>query len=1312
MPEPKPQPQSTATPLLTEGGSQQPSNGPGGYGTSNSTSSSNSTTTATPSTSKDAPTTKTTSKPFKTSSKSRWSRYAKYVYAEEGAEENPEAHASIWSLMFISWMTPIFQRGYDHTLQEEDLFAIVPERKTELQGFRLERLWKKEQDRVIQYLKDNQSDETPKPSAWYGYGLTISYLIVCLVQTALTQLWLRSIVITGSLCRSALTDLVFQKSTRISSKDRLDYPDGTIFNIMSNDATRLDSCLEGLGFLYTVPMTVVVTVGLLMYWMGPSVLVGAAVLIFSNPLQTWAMTLLNPIRNQVAKLTDSRMGLVTEILQGIKVIKFFAYEPSFWKKLTEIRLSELKCTSWLLQVRGLIYSTSSSLPVFASALTFVLYAALGNKLEPEIIFPSLAFFTGLRVPLLILPYCYSDTMDAYVSVKRIQKFLLTEDTLPLPPVDKSHDSALSIKDADFYWDQLPSTTVAATLLAEEKQGTTTEVPESTAPNSSRNSITEDSEFDERQPLLSASNNTAQGSVPKIKPFLRDISLRVPRGSLVAIVGPVGSGKSSLLQAIVGNMRKSQGEVIRGATISYASQTPWIQNATIMDNILFDTPMEEERYWRVIKACSLEQDLTQFTAGDKTEIGERGVNMSGGQKARLSLARSVYYNAEMVIMDDPLSAVDAHVGKRLWEDCVLHELSNKTRVIATHQLHVLPDVDYVVCMKHGRIAEQGTFRELMSHQGDFFKLMKQYGGHHHHHDDGDESGTHQPCRRVLKRNKSSTGKVVVTTAAGAVTESDDDLTVLQESDEIVLEDDESTKEIPKGQMTDEERASGAVSKKVYREYFRLGGDWNWVFIVFLLSAQQAAGVAFSKDVSTVDNMAAINSLLITVTGILSVLILSAVFLPWIIPVMVPLAIMYYYVALYYQKTSRELKRMDALVRSHLFSYFSETLNGMGTLKAYQPHGIECAIERNRINMDRSHRIYYIYILGTRWIGARVFVVGHVLNFVALVLIVWARDDIDPATAGLILSYLARLASEMSWAIQCAADLENNMTSAERLFYYTDSLEQEPPAEILDRKPVPSWPQQGRISFQEVSLRYRPELPLVLNKISFDIQAGHKVGVVGRTGAGKSSLIQALFLLVPLDPGSKIVMDGIETDTIGIADLRSRMSIIPQDPVLFQGTFRYNLDPLNKHTEQELWKALEASDLKGYVQQQEGGLDAVVAAQGENLSVGQRQLVCLSRALLSRSKVVILDEATASVDLATDSLIQKAIRVDFSDSTVITIAHRLNTVVDYNRILVMDRGQVAEYDTPRDLLKDRQSLFSKMVDETGEANAALLRSLAGC
>ncbi|KAF9920089.1 hypothetical protein FBU30_010129 [Linnemannia zychae] len=1364
--------QQSSSPLLSQG-NQQPYGSSEGYGTHCSSESALNTQAS-------------LSKPLPSITRQRMSHITRRIYTEEGAEPSPEASASLFSKMYVGWLTPIFQRGYDHILQEDDLFAILDQRKTELQGPRLKRLWDEEQERaarkgttpslvraifwfllptywkgmlcltmfdvlpklipfflfwIIQFLKDTQSkDEISKPSAWYGYGLAIAYFIVCLAQVALTQLWIRSMVISGVHIRSALVDLIFKKATTISSRDKLDYPDGTIFNLMSNDASRIDFCLEGLGLLYSVPVAVIVTVCLLLYWMGPTILVGAAVLAFSNPLQTWTMALLNPVRTQVAKLTDKRMGLTTEILQGIKVIKFFAYEPSFWKKLQDIRASEIKCTAHLLQVRGFIYSTSSALPVFASALTFVLYAALGNKLEPEIIFPCLAYFTGLRVPLLVLPYCYNDALDGYVSVQRIQKFLLTKDTQPLPPIDKTLESALSIKDAEFYWDQLPTTTTTVDI-----ESTSTRPPS-------------DSEDGEQRPLLSADNTTVtsaqEESTPAIKPFLKNINLQLRRGALIAVVGPVGSGKSSLLQAMVGNMAKSKGELIRGATISYASQTPWIQNATIMENILFDTPMDEERYWRVIKACSLEHDLTRFTSGDKTEIGERGVNLSGGQKARLSLARSVYYNAEMVIMDDPLSAVDAHVGKRLWEDCVLRELRGKTRVIATHQLHVLPEVDYVVCMKHGHIAEQGTFQELMANQGEFFKLMKQYGGHRED-DDNSNNESHRPRRRPLKRNKSSAGKVIVESesATGNATtiESDDDLTILQESDEVISEDGEATKEVSNSQMTEEERATGAVSRQIYREYFRLGGYWTWTMIIFLVSAQQAAGVAmnvwlsfwssdrfgltmweyiniymataivqllivmlgayllvlvilkssklihdnafysvlrspmsffdttpagrilnrFSKDVNTVDNMPAVNSLLIT---------------------------------------ARELKRMDSVVRSHLFSYFSETLTGMNTLKAYHPHGVECAIERNQINMDRSQAVYFIYTMCLKWIGARVFVIGHVLSFMALVLIVLVRNDVDPATAGLILSYLARLASEMSYAVQCMGDLENNMTSAERLFYYTNSLEQEPPAEIPDRQPAPTWPQQGQISFQQVSMRYRPDLPLALDKISFEVRAGHKVGVVGRTGAGKSSLIQALFLLVQLESG-KIVIDGIETDTIGTADLRSSMSIIPQDPVLFQGTLRYNLDPLDRYSEQELWRALEASDLKGYVQQQEGGLDAAVTANGENLSVGQRQLVCLSRALLSHSRVVVLDEATASVDLATDSLIQKAIRVDFSDSTVITIAHRLNTVIDYDRILVMDKGQVAEYDTPYNLLKNQQSVFSKMVDETGVANAALLRSLAG-
>ncbi|KAF9272029.1 hypothetical protein BGZ88_005288 [Linnemannia elongata] len=375
--------------------------------------------------------------------------------------------------------------------------------------------------------------------------------------------------------------------------------------------------------------------------------------------------------------------------------------------------------------------------------------------------------------------------------------------------------------------------------------------------------------------------------------------------------------------------------------------------------------------------------------------------------------------------------------------------------------------------------------------------------------------------------------------------------------------------------------------------------------------------------------------------------------------------------------------------------------MGTLRAYDR--IHLATLRNQQRLDDSNRAHYLFQVGIRWVAFRTLTVGSLLIFMASLYVVGSRNTINAATAGLVLSYLTRTASDMNW-------LESNMNSVERLVHYIKNLPQEPPTKTHPdlRSRLRYWPSQGAIEFRNVSMRYRPELPYVLRDVSFSVQAGQKIGVVGRTGAGKSSLIQALFLLSDLEQG-QVWLDGIDTRTLGTEDLRSSIAIIPQDPILFQGTFRYNLDPLSRHSEQELWQVLETSDLKTYVQQQEGGLDAEVQAQGENLSVGQRQLVCLSRALLAKSKVVVLDEATASVDLATDALIQRAIRHDFAASTVITVAHRINTIIDYDRILVMDGGEVAEFAAPQVLLRDSGSAFSKLVGETGSHNAALLRAM---
>ncbi|KAF9417724.1 hypothetical protein BGZ94_009882 [Podila epigama] len=696
------------------------------------------------------------------------------------------------------------------------------------------------------------------------------------------------------------------------------------------------------------------------------------------------------------------------------------------------------------------------------------------------------------------------------------------------------------------------------------------------------------------------------------------------------------------------------------------------------------------------------------------------------------------------------------------------------------------------MKNGRIAEQGTYQELLAKKSDFYTLMKTYGGHDHNNDDVDRPtlGLRRRSRatQVIKSKDSSSG---ADDTIAEATESDEEETMQLESEETSLQ--ESKNENPGSQMSEEERSSGAVSSHVYKSYFSLGGHSYWTMVILLVFAQQAVGVGmniwlsiwtedklslsrwtyievyvgtgilqmmivmigsimlvvavlkssqvlhdqaflsvlrapmsffdttplgrilnrFSKDLSTIDNtvMSSINSLLIAIAGILSMFILSAVLLPLTAPVVILIVVGYYYVAQFYMATAREFKRLDSNLRSHVFSYFSETLAGIVTLKAYGAHGIENSIERNRGNQDRANTAYFILCMGARWIGIRTHFFGQLLNFAVVSTMVFSRATMSPAIAGLILSYLARLAAELSWAVMCFSLLENNMNSAERLMYYAENLEQEPPAERPDVKPSQAWPEHGHVRFKDVSMRYREGLPLVLNEVSFEVQAGEKIGVVGRTGAGKSSLIQALFLLVVPEKG-EIWIDGVETTTLGTADLRSHIAIIPQDPVLFQGSFRYNLDPLSRHSEQELWQVLETVDLRGYVAAQEGGLEGQLSTHGENLSVGQRQLLCLARALLTKAKIVVLDEATASVDLATDSLIQKAIRVDFAQSTVITIAHRLNTVVDYTRILVMDQGQVAEFDTPKKLLSDKDSVFSKMVDETGAKNANLLRTLAGC
>ncbi|KAG0338637.1 hypothetical protein BG005_003661, partial [Podila minutissima] len=659
-----------------------------------------------------------------------------------------------------------------------------------------------------------------------------------------------------------------------------------------------------------------------------------------------------------------------------------------------------------------------SLPVLASALSFILYSYLGNELKPEIIFPALAYFTILRTPLMILPSAYTLAVDAYVAMKRIEAFMLSEEASSIPPPDPAHEFALSMKNASFKWDQI-------------NQTSTTSSTETLVPDATDNS-----------------GDIAEGPKAQDPPYLPNINLQIPRGSLVAVVGPVGSGKSSLLQAMVGNMTQTQGQVVRGANISYASQTAWIQNATIRDNILFDTPMDEVRYWRVVRACCLEADLRMFPGRDMTEIGERGVNLSGGQKARLSLARSVYFDAGIVIMDDPLSAVDAHVGKRLWEDCVLDVLQGRTRIIATHQLHVLPDVDYVICMKNGRIAEEGSYPELMAKNGDFCALMAQYGGVENSKGEEVDDIVEEKKRAYLNQKK--------TDSTGDKREIYDQ-ELSENEGETKDEEDEEAPEAPQKLMTEEERESGAVKGSIYNGYLKASGWYYWALVFALFLVQQLANVmgnqwiswwsedrfkltthqyigiyagwaliqlvlvfaaaltlsftivktansmhdsAFkrvlysplsffdttptgriinSRDVDTLDNVlwTTLYEFTITIMALLGTLVLIIVVFPWLTLAIVPILGLYYALSLYYRTTSREIKRLDSNMRSHLYAYFTECLTGLGTLKAYNVVGT--AVLKNEYRIDLSNRPYYLSQLGARWVAMRVNFLGTMMSF---------------------------------------------------------------------------------------------------------------------------------------------------------------------------------------------------------------------------------------------------------------------------------------------------------------------------------------------
>ncbi|PWN90969.1 hypothetical protein FA10DRAFT_230362 [Acaromyces ingoldii] len=1314
----------------------------------------------------------------------------------DAEKECPENVANIFSRLSFHWMQPLMSLGAKKFLTEEDMWSLPPGEDAENLGRRFEkyyqlkrtkdgkpRFWltlayayggpflfaailKAAQDalafaspqilrRLLQFV---QTWETKHPEpALHGFFFSGLLFVVALVQTAFLHAYFQRCFTTGMRVRAGLVSAIFKKSLRLSNEDRGGRATGDIVNLMSVDATRLqDLCTYGhIAWSALFQMTLAfVSLYNLLGW--PS-FVGVAIMVVSIPLNTILARYMRMLAERTMKVKDRRTRLMNEILTNIKSIKLFAWEEAFTAKLYDVRnndeLSLLKKSG---SVNALFNFFWTAIPFFVSLATFITYTLTNDKpLTADVIFPALSLYQLLSFPLAMLAGIVAAIIQALVSARRLSEFFDAGEL-----------------DADARKVIIPANPIDPLL------------PDS-------NGDTADAEGDGSLVELEGAEFKWSRSQPV--PTLQDIDVKVQKGELLAILGRVGDGKSSLLSAILGEMYRSDGKcIVRGRT-AYFSQGGWCMGATVRDNILFGLRYEPDFYQRVVQACALEPDLQILPDGDLTEVGEKGVSLSGGQKARVALARACYARADIYLLDDPLAAVDAHVGAHIFKHVIGPEglLKSKARLLTTNTVAFLPQADQIVSLRRGVfLQERGTYEQVMAARGDIYNLINGLGKQAARRENEAQEQQQQDDHEVVDYDNHL--------AHGHISEEALKETKLHRrlstasmkrpktmSKAQVKKD--TLRQLRETTQQKEKSSQGSVSMDVYRAYASSASYWG-VFLYFLasitfqvlqvlrdvvlkqwgthnsqtggspadtrfyLTLYGALGIAaavsiciapfilyswlaistarkfhddmfrsvlraplqwfetiptgrllnlFSRDVNVIDEVLprVLHGFFRTMIIVAGVMVVVTVSVPPFIIAIPPLWFMYRAVQRYYLATSRELKRLDAVSKSPIFQWFQESLGGLSTIRAYGQETRFIATSEARV--DRNQQCYFPAVSCNRWLAVRIEAMGSAIILIASMLavaLVTNGGHMDSGLLGLMMSQALSTTQTLNWVVRSASEVEQNIVSVERVMSYSE-VPSEAPYEVEPaQRPPRNWPSEGRIEVQGYSTRYRKELGLVLKDLNLAIEPSERIGVVGRTGAGKSSLTLALFRIIEASKGS-IFIDGVDCAKIGLKDLRSAIAIIPQDPQLWEGTLRDNLDPTGKSTDEELWKSLAQARLTDHTKSV-GGLEAPLTEGASNFSAGQRQLLCVARALLRRSKILVLDEATSSVDLDTDDQIQQVVRKEFKGTTI-TIAHRLNTILDSTRVLVLKDGEVAEFDKPDVLLEKKTSIFFSMALEAGLA-----------
>eukprot|EP00250_Pteridium_aquilinum_P016152 c22966_g1_i1 orf=444-4313(+) len=1261
--------------------------------------------------------------------------------------------AGLLNRAFWVWLSPVLSKGAKTTLQIEDIPKLSPDDRAERLYSLFRSKWPRDQSTthptrtalirtfkwkflftaslafckavsmyvgptLIQSFSDFL-DSSPKNYS-KGYILVFILLVSKCVEVLSTHHYQFLSMKLGMTMRSCLITSIYRKGLKLSNSSRQLHGAGQIVNYMSVDVQQISDSIVQLHNTWMLPLQLLIALGILYRAIGIAMLAGLATMIVLAAVIFNNSRLITKYSIEVMMKKDVRMRATTEALNYMKIIKLQAWEEFFQKKVEDCRKAEYKS---LTKFQYAVASNIALLTVSTSIVALISFAVcllLNSDFSAAKAFTVISIFNILSEPISTFPQAIISVSQAIVSLNRLDKYFRSGELAGYVKRDAPSEPGhpIIVEQGFFTWD-------------------------------------------EKEP----------------KPMLSDINFKVPQDHLVAIVGTVGAGKSSLLAALLGEMPKVNGSVEVHGTTAYVPQTAWIQSGTVQENILFGLPMDRAKYQRTIKACALEQDIRLFEFGDQTEIGERGINLSGGQKQRIQLARAVYQDSDIYFLDDIFSAVDAHTGSALFKDCLLGTLKMKTRVLVTHQVEFLRKADLILVMRNGVIEQSGKYNDLLRAGAEFGALVAS-------HSKAIGAVEVEPTEGFVQAED-----FTVDTPTSPYSETiDDSMKLLRclSSQEHLMKSRSSdslsrptSKEVPGKLVEDEQRETGRVGWNVYwlfltsafgiffilflllvqiiRQAFSICGDFwlsyetsqtplnatlfltvytllsvgCWVFTIirvllmaiFGLKSSQTfylkmlksifrAPMSFfdttptgriltrsSTDQATLDIVLpiCIGLALILYSSAIGALIVTCVVTWPVIFVIVPLGWVYRQYQAFYIRSSREITRLDSVTKAPVIHHFTETIAGFAVIRGFKKEEEFANMNVDRVNTNLTMDFHAN--AANDWLGCRLELLGSlVLCISAFMLVVLPSSFITTASAALSLSYGLSLNTAIAASVFYSCTVENKMVSLERIVQYT-RLPSEAALTIEGSVPHQDWPQRGDIRIRNLKARYQPTMPLVLKGLSLDIVGGQKIGVVGRTGSGKSTLIQVMFRIIE-PAGGSILFDDVDISSVGLHDLRSRLGIIPQDPVLFEGTVRTNMDPLNVHTDQEIWEGLRKCQLADIVETRAGKLDAIVVDNGENWSVGQRQLLCLGRALLKRSHILFLDEATASVDAQTDAVLQKIIREEFKTSTVISIAHRIPTVMDGDMVMVLEAGLLKEYDSPARLLEHSSSLFAALVNEYTE------------